>query len=65
MRALSAAALVVALLAGLAATLSGGPLAGGRMATLGPSGWRTAAATLLLLGVTAAVVVLRRRQPWP
>ena len=57
-RALSAAAVVVALLAGLAATLSGGPLAGGRMATLGPSGWRTAAATLLLLGVTAAVVVL-------
>ncbi|MEZ0107098.1 hypothetical protein ABH920_001089 [Catenulispora sp. EB89] len=57
-RALSAAAVVVALLAGLAATLSGGPLAGGRMATLGPSGWRTAAATLLLLGVTAAAVVL-------
>ena len=59
-RALSLAALAVALLAGLAATLSGGPLAGGRMATLGPSGWRTAAATLLLLGVTAAVVVLAR-----
>jgi len=57
-RALTAAALAVALLAGLAATLSGGPLADGRMATLGPSGWRTAAATLLLLGVTAAVVIL-------
>jgi hypothetical protein len=59
-RALTAAALAVALVAGLGATLSGGPLAGGRMATLGPSGWRTAAATLLLLGVTAAVVVLAR-----
>lgn len=59
-RALTTAALVVALLAGLAATLSGGPLAGGRMSTLGPSGWRTAAATLLLLGVTAAVVVLAK-----
>ena len=57
-RALSAAVLTVALLAGLLATLSGGPLAGGRMATLGPSGWRTAAATLLLLGATAATVVL-------
>ena len=59
-RAVVAASVVVALLAGLVATLSGGPLAGGRMATLGPSGWRTAAATLLLLGVTAAVVVLAR-----
>lgn len=57
-RALGAAAVAVALMAGLVATLSGGPLAGGRMATMGPSGWRTAAATLLLLGVTAAVVVL-------
>lgn len=59
-RALTVAALAVAFLAGSAATLSGGPLAGGRMATLGPSGWRTAAATLLLQGVTAAVVVLAR-----
>ncbi|MEY9925778.1 hypothetical protein ABH926_000398 [Catenulispora sp. GP43] len=59
-RALCAAALGVAVLAGLVATLSGGPLADGRMATLGPSGWRTAAATLLLLGVTAAVGVLAR-----
>lgn len=57
-RAAGTAAVFVALFAGLAATLSGGPLAGGRMTTLGPSGWRTAAATLLLLGVTAAVVVL-------
>lgn len=59
-RALTAAALAVALLAGLAATLSGGPLADGRMATLGPSGWRTAAATLPLVGATAAVVILAR-----
>lgn len=57
-RALSAAAVGVALAAGLAATLSGGPLAGGRMAAFGPSGWSTAAATLVLVGVSAAAVVL-------
>lgn len=57
-RALALAVPGVALLAGLAATLSGGPLAGGRMATFGPSGWRAAAATLVLVGVTAAAVVL-------
>jgi hypothetical protein len=57
-RALGAASAAAALAAGLAATLSGGPLAGGRMATLGPSGWLTAAATLVLVGGTAAVVVL-------
>ncbi|NUR63939.1 MAG: hypothetical protein HOV87_35575, partial [Catenulispora sp.] len=57
-RALATASAGVALAAGLAATLSGGPLAGGRMATLGPSGWATAAATLLLVGVGAAAVVL-------
>ena len=50
--------MAVALFAGLAATLSGGPLADGRMATLGPSGWRTAVAALVLLGVSAGVVVL-------
>jgi hypothetical protein len=58
MRAAGTATVAVALAAGLVATMSGGPLAGGRMATLGPSGWRTAAATLLLLGVSAAGVVL-------
>lgn len=57
-RALSAASAGVASAAGLAATLSGGPLAGGRMATFGPSGWATAAATLVLVGVGAAAVVL-------
>ena len=57
-RALSAGAVAVALLSGLVAALSGGPLAGGRMATLGPSGWRTAVAAFVLLGATAAIVVL-------
>ncbi|MFD0630988.1 DUF6350 family protein [Catenulispora yoronensis] len=57
-RALAAATAAVALAAGLAATLAGGPLAGGRMAAFGPSGWTTAAATLVLVGVTAAAVVL-------
>lgn len=60
MRTVGVAVLAVALAAGLLATLSGGPLAGGRMATLGPSGWRTAAATLLLPGLTAAVMMLAR-----
>ncbi|GAA1977493.1 cell division protein PerM [Catenulispora subtropica] len=57
-RATGAASAAVALTVGLAATLSGGPLAGGRMAAFGPSGWRTAAATLVLVGVGAAAVVL-------
>ncbi|OLE23780.1 MAG: hypothetical protein AUG49_15095 [Catenulispora sp. 13_1_20CM_3_70_7] len=60
-RAVAAASVAVALTAGLAATLSDGPLAGGRMAGLGPSGWRTAAATLVLVGVTAAALVLLPR----
>jgi hypothetical protein len=58
LRATGAATTAAALAVGLLATLSGGPLAGGRMATLGPSGWRAAAATLVLLGVTAGVVVV-------
>jgi len=47
------------------AALSGGPLVGGRLATVGPSAWRAgvAAAGLLGLGALAyaAVVALRRR----
>lgn len=60
MRTLGAATLAVALAAGFLATFSGGPLAGGRMAAFGPSGWRTAAAALLLPGVAAAAVLLAR-----
>ena len=57
-RATATAVAAVSLALGLLATLSGGPIAGGRMATLGPSGWQTAAATAIVLGVTAAAVVL-------
>lgn len=58
LRATGTATAGVALVVGLLATLSGGPLASGRMATLGPSGWRAAAGTLVLLGATAGVVVV-------
>ena len=57
-RATAAATVALAGILGLAATLSDGPLAGGRMTAFGPSGWRTAAATLLFVGVTAAAVIL-------
>lgn len=58
LRATGAATLSTALVLGLLATLSGGPVGGGRMATLGPSGWRVATATLVLLGVGAGTVVV-------
>jgi hypothetical protein len=41
-----------------AAALSGGPVTRGRLATVGPSPWKTAAFTLLEIGVPAVVAAL-------
>jgi Family of unknown function (DUF6350) len=41
---------------GLLAVLSGGPLGGGRLATVGPSGWQVAVVGALQMGVAAAIV---------
>lgn len=40
---------------GVLAVLSGGPLGGGRLATVGPSGWQIAVVGALQMGVAAAI----------
>ncbi len=50
-----AAGTAAALLAGLAAAFSGGPLGDGRLAAVGPSGFRVGLVAILEIGVTAAL----------
>lgn len=61
LHAAAATALATALAADLIAAASGGPLAGGRMAALGPSPWRTGAAVLVLVG---AALLAALTLPW-
>lgn len=55
------------LVVGLLAALSGGPIGGGRLVTVGPSGWQVAAVGVLEVGVTAAIAawVANRRAGRP
>lgn len=50
------AGVLAGVVAGVFAALSGGPLSGGRMATLGPSGWRTGALAAVEMGLVAAAL---------
>jgi hypothetical protein len=50
-----AAGTAAALLVGLAAAFSGGPLGDGRLAAVGPSGFRVGLVAILEIGVTAAL----------
>jgi len=65
-----AAGAAAGLLAGLAAAFSGGPLGGGRLAAVGPSGFGVGLVAVLEVGVSAALaaaaanwLILRRARP--
>lgn len=55
----------VGLVMGVLAALSGGPLAAGRLATVGPSAWRAGVAAAFEVGVLAALAVAAARRPRP
>ncbi len=54
----AAIAAAMAVIALVAAALSGGPVSGGRLATVGPSPWRTAAFAALEVGIPAVLATL-------
>lgn len=51
------------LVIGALAMLSGGPLAGGRLSAVGPSGWQAGVAAAVEVGAVAAVTVATARRP--